>query len=92
MISTRTRDALAGAKARGVKLGGPKLAEVCRIGHRTQAEQACWRNPFLPFRDYAKPRPRRRRYVCQCIRFGFSGNGSHRFALPPRRILIFCAR
>ena len=24
----------------GVKLGGPKLAEVCRIGHRTQAEQA----------------------------------------------------
>jgi hypothetical protein len=23
-----------------VKLGGPKLAEVCRIGHRTQAEQA----------------------------------------------------
>jgi DNA invertase Pin-like site-specific DNA recombinase len=40
MISTRTRDALAAAKARGVKLGGPKLAEVCRIGHRTQAEQA----------------------------------------------------
>jgi hypothetical protein len=36
----RGGDALAAAKARGVKLGGPKLAEVCRIGHRTQAEQA----------------------------------------------------
>ena len=37
--------------------------------------------------DYAKPRARRRRYVRQCIRFGFSENGSRRFALPPGRIL-----
>ena len=35
---------------------------------------------------------RSRWYVRQCIQRGFSGNGSRMFALPPRRILIFCTR
>jgi DNA invertase Pin-like site-specific DNA recombinase len=39
-ISDRTKAALAAAKARGVKLGGPKLKEAQRNGHATNREKA----------------------------------------------------
>jgi DNA invertase Pin-like site-specific DNA recombinase len=40
MIATRTRDALQRAKARGVKLGGPKLAQARKAAVKAIEEQA----------------------------------------------------
>ena len=54
MISTRTREALSRAKARGVKLGGPKLAQARKAGVKiikTNADRhAANVLPIMPWR------------------------------------------